>query len=366
MNPIEYNREGVGKAALLLLSLSPTLVSKILARLTRHEIQNLSDTIQRIDRRDSMIRQRQEELLDEFYFTYKAWEHLEVGRRAYALDLLRKMAPEAEAEWVIQRIEEIQDSPVSHFPQITALERLVTFIREEPDQTVALILGFLQPHRAAEVFELLPQEKQVAVMQHLVTSEGVELSPELLNHVKNMLHIKLSDFNSADDYPHLGAEAAVEILHCFRMSRGADLIRTIKDADPELGALLSEMSLTFTALYRLTDEDLRKLVQMVEPEVLASALAGASPEMALRFITALEEPAAQALRDAQVVMEPTEEEIEDAQQAVLGVARRLSDLEVWLEQLIEPSEAGSINEIVNQIELMPDLVCAILRFWMTE
>ena len=158
MNPVEYNREGVGKAALLLLSLSPTLVSKILARLTRHEIQNLSDVIQRIDRRDPMIRQRQEELLDEFYFTYKAWEHLEVGRRAYAMDLLRKQSRRSHFET------ELPDwSPETEGVHTPRPDRQLDISREtaaameqlsEKERT-ALLLRHYEGHSINEIAEIL-------------------------------------------------------------------------------------------------------------------------------------------------------------------------------------------------------------------
>lgn len=157
----ENKLTGVQKAAILFITLGPEVASAIIKRMSDSEIQKITYEIANT----TAVKQEQRaEILQEFVEMNKAKDYILEGGFEYARNLLGKALGSQRAKEILEKVTEAtqQYRPFAIARKADA-HQLLNVISNEHPQTIALILCYLQPDKAAQIIAELPEDVQTEV-----------------------------------------------------------------------------------------------------------------------------------------------------------------------------------------------------------
>src|SRR5574344_1070039 len=171
-------------------------------------------------------------LLEEFQELMNAQNFITTGGIDYARELLEKSLGSQKAIDIINRLTSSLQVRPFDFIRRTDPAHLLNFIQQEYPQTIALILAYLEPAKAAIILQNLQPEIQPEVSKRLATMDRT--SPDVLREVERVLEKKLSTLSSEDYTSAGGVDSIVEILNLVDRSSEKAIIETLEEDDPEL------------------------------------------------------------------------------------------------------------------------------------
>ncbi|MDY5764001.1 MAG: flagellar motor switch protein FliG, partial [Treponema sp.] len=220
---------GRQKAAIFLVSLGSDISSEIMKHLREDEVETLTFEIARLETVDAEYK---DAVLEEFQELMQAQNFITTGGIDYARELLEKSLGSQKAIDIINRLTSSLQVRPFDFIRKTDPAHLLNFIQQEHPQTIALILAYLEPGKAAIILQNLPEEMQPEVSKRLATMDRT--SPDVLREVERVLEKKLSTLSSEDYTAAGGVESVVEILNLVDRSSEKAIIESLEEEDPDL------------------------------------------------------------------------------------------------------------------------------------
>lgn len=313
---------GIKKAAILMISLGPETSAEIMKMLPDSYIQQVSYEIANID----YVRpDEREEIITEFLDMYQAREYISEGGIDYAKDLLNKALGSQRAKEVIDMLNQIQlrEKPFN-IARKADTGQLITLLRGEHPQTVALILSYIQPEKAADVLMQFPEEEQIEIAERIGTMSGT--NPSIIDRIEKVMENKFSNYIDNDTESVGGVHTLVEILNVVGRSTEKAIIGELEKTQPELADEVKASLFTFEDIVTLSANDVQKVLREVEHDDLVVALKGVSDQLRNFVYKNVSSRAAESLREDIEFLGPARlSVVEEAQQKIVGVIRRLDD-----------------------------------------
>jgi flagellar motor switch protein FliG len=241
--------------------------------------------------------------------------------------LLREIATQALGSEAARRAFEgiIAPPPVDEMLGPVAfadVEALAMVLAREQPQTIALVLGALDPVRAQSVMKLLPDSMRPHVLRRLATLESV--APEVLKEVGAALHAELRSSAGGTSRRVDGRGSAVTMLRKVPAAQQTEVIGEIEKEDPELAAELRSKLFTFEDIGNLNDRDIQTFIREIDTGRLAVALKGSSSTVSEKVLKNMSSRAAEMMRDEIAAMGPLRlAAVEEAQGELVKVAFNL-------------------------------------------
>jgi len=309
------------KIAIFLMFLGPDLSRDIVKLLTEEEMESIAVEIARIRK---VEQEERDMVVEDFYNVLKAQEFITQGGVAAARDFLKSAVGDELAENIISKL--TSSLEVQPFDLIRAAdpEHLKNFISGEHPQTIALILAYLQPDKAAIILSSFSPEIQVEAARRMAQMDRT--SPEIVRDVEAILEKKLSTVASSDYTSVGGIDALVEIIN--NVDRGTEkaIIENLEIQNPDLAEEIKKRMFVFEDLNVLDDRGMQRVLKEVDSKDLALALKGASDDVRNKFLKNMSKRAAQMLQDEMVFMGPVRiKDVEEAQQKIVNVVRGLEE-----------------------------------------
>lgn len=312
---------GVQKAAALLISLGPERSSEIFKYLKEDEIEQL--TLEIANTR-TISSDQKEDLLNEFYEICLAQQYISEGGIGYAKDILEKALGMDKAMEVIGRLTSSLQVKPFEFIRKTEPAQLLNFIQDEHNQTIALILSYLNANQASMVLAALPMEKQADVARRIARMDRT--SPDVIKDVEDILERKLSSLVTQDYTLVGGIEAVVDILNSADRATEKHIMETLEIEDAELAEEIHKKMFVFEDILTLDDRSVQRVLREVDNNVLSVALKGQSEEIQGLIFKNLSKRLAAMIKEEMEFMGPVRlKDIEEAQQSIVGVIRKLED-----------------------------------------
>ena len=327
---------GVQKVAKLLVLLGEESTAKVFKMLEYDEVQDIT---REISLADSIEKDEAEALLEEVYNTYMAQEYIAKGGIEYAKKVLSKSMPPDEARRIIDRLTKSLQT-TSRFTGLRNVDpsQLSKIIENEHPQTIALIIGHLDPSRAAELLSALPEEIRSDVTLRLAALE--EISPEVLTKIASVLDEKLESLSGLQTEEVGGVRMVAEILNRMDRSTSQGVLEMIESNNPELAATIRDLMFVFDDILLLDDMGIREILKNVDRKALTMALKGTTDEMKEKFMRNMSERAQQLLVEEMDYLGPVRlKDVEAAQREIVEVVRGLDE-----EQVIQIGGGG--DEVV--------------------
>ena len=312
---------GRQKAAIFLVTVGSDVSSEIFKHLREDEIEQLTFEIARLDKVDS---EDKDKVMLEFQELMMAQEFISNGGIDYAREVLERALGTQKAIDIVNRLTSSLQVRPFDFIRRTDPSHLLNFIQGEHPQTIALILAYLDPQKAASILSELRHEIQADVAKRIATMDRT--SPDVLREVERVLERKLSTLASEDYTSAGGIDTVVEVLN--NVDRGTEkiIIEALEEDDPELAEEIKKRMFVFEDIVLLDDRSIQKVLREVDTQDLAKALKGVDAEVQEKIFRNMSKRASSLLKEDMDFMGPVRlRDVEEAQQKIVNIIRKLEE-----------------------------------------
>jgi flagellar motor switch protein FliG len=315
------NLNGRKKAAVLLVSLGPERAAEVFKHLRDEEIETLSLEMAKLHRVDPATTGV---VLEEFAATIEAFDSLMSGGVDYAREVLeRALGPERALE-IIGRLSSVIEMRPFEFLRKTPPEQLVTFLRNESPQTVALVVANLHTSLASQVLSHLPGTEQADIALRIARMG--ETSPEVVKQVEGVMKKKLDSVVQQEYSSAGGIKSLAEILNHADRSTERNVLDALTESDEELAAEVRRLLFVFEDIVKLDDRSIQLVLREADQKDLALALRGVNDDVKERILSNMSERGAQMLVEEMAYMPPQRKRVvEEAQGRIVAIVRKLEE-----------------------------------------
>lgn len=313
---------GVQKAAILFITLGPETSANIIKKLPETEIQKITYEIANIT---SVKSDEKQGILAEFIQMNKAKDFIVEGGIEYARNVLSKALGSQRALEILDKVTEAtqQFRPFAIARKADA-HQLLNIIQDEHPQTIALILCYLQPDKAAQIMSALSEEVQTEVAYRIAAMSTT--SPMVIKEIEKVLDSKLSSVVRSDMKVIGGVPTLVNILNQVDRTTEKNITEGLEKEDADLAEKIKESMFVFEDIISLDDVSIQRVLREVENKELALALKGCSEEVADCIYRNQSKRASAALKEDMEFLGPVRlMDVEKAQQKIVGIIRRLDE-----------------------------------------
>ena len=317
--------KGRRKAAALLITIGKERSADVLRHLADDDIERLTWEISALG---ELSADNRREVVEEFEEAARSHNVISLGGLEYAEDLLRLALGDDKAQELIDRLSANSTSVPFGFLRHLNVQQLVNFLNSEHPQTVALLLTFLKPERAAQVLSAMEANLATEVAQRIATMDRAH--PDVVGEVEAVLRRKLSAvLQPARETQHVGGvEILVELLKHSSRTTEKTIIEELEESEPELAEAIKKRMFVFENIANLDDRSIQRILREVEVRDLAMALKATANEVKQKILGNMSTRAAAMLQEDMEASGPVRvRHVEEAQARIVDVIRRLDEAE---------------------------------------
>lgn len=313
---------GIKKAAILLISLGAETSAEIMRLLPESYIQKVSYEIANIDYVNPTER---EEILNEYLEMSQARQYVIDGGVDYAREVLNRALGAQRAKEVIDLLNQIQlrERPFNIARKADPMQLKNLLLSEQP-QTVALVLCYMQPDKAAQILAQFPLELQTEIAERIGTI--TRTSPAVIEKIEKVIENKFSSYIENDTETVGGVHALVEILNSVGRTTEKNIIEVLEERQPELADEVKANLFTFEDIISLNPSDVQKVLRHVDNDDLMLALKGVSDDIRNFIFQNMSSRAVETIKEDMQFMGPARlSAVEEAQTKIVAIIRSLDE-----------------------------------------
>ncbi len=228
------------KLAALLVLLGPETAAQLLRGLEVPEIEIITREMATIRLVDP---ETQRELLREFTAVAMQATASVPGGITLAETVLEKAVGPRQTSNILSRVAPNRTTfpALQQLRELTAQE-ILTLVRSEPPQMIALVLSFLLPEKASEVLSMLSVKLSEEIIERLAT-----LGPTPGEVVEKLVGVLISRLGPRNNAPQNagGVKTAAELLNALDQDTRKGLVSSIEERNPELGQAIRRKMVRF-------------------------------------------------------------------------------------------------------------------------
>lgn len=309
------------KAAILLISLGKNYAAQLFKHLTEEEIATLTLAITTTTR---VTKEESDKVLSEFLETCLAQKYISEGGLDYARGVLKKALGEDKAGEILDKLTETLQVRPFEFVRRADTMQIVYLIANENPQTIALLMSYLEPKKAAGVLAALPGELQVEVVTRMANMESV--IPEYIREAEMILEQRLAKMGMSDQTVVGGIDAVVKIINSVDRGTEKNILESLDVLDPDLSENIKKNMFVFEDIAKLSNQAIQRVLKEVQQSDIAIALKGATEEVKSVIMSNLSKRLQEMINDDLAVMGPMRvKDVEEAQQKIVNAVRALEE-----------------------------------------
>ncbi len=313
---------GVERSAALLVALGPEIASDIFKHLDEETIEKISLEIARIDRLSPGER---EDLIGEFIIDLRKTRSTLYGGENKARELLVRALGNEKTEELLNRLVVIDPEKEFEFLREADPEMIISILKEEQTQTIAVALSFLPSERTALVIDKLNKKKAKDIIVRMAKMESVNpeaaagIAAVLKKRYREQMMRKKSE-NSAD-----GISSLSEILSHMSRDEESRIIRHLELSSPGVSDLLKKNIYVFENVANLSNSEIRILIDEINDDILiARSLKGAGDDVRFKFLRNMSQNRATDILNDMNAMGPVKlKDVEDCRNQIVEKMRHL-------------------------------------------
>jgi flagellar motor switch protein FliG len=320
--PSRTELPGLRKAAVFIAQMSKEEAGAILGQLRPREVEALTRELMRLG---AVEAEDVDEVINEFHGLMTAQHFIGRGGVDFAREILAAGLGEDKAEGILSRLNVVYTEVPFASLRNADVRQLVTFLKDEHAQIIALVLAHLTAAQSAEVLSGFPPEQQAEVAHRIALMDRT--SPEMVRLVEEELGRRMGSLLAHQDMTTVGGvETLVEIINRSPRPTERSILEWLDNADPELAAQVRDQMFVFEDIVTIDDRSLQQVLREVEAVDLATALKGVRPDVRDKVVRNLSERAAENLTEEIEMLGPVRTRtVEEAQAKVVGVIRTLEE-----------------------------------------
>ena len=313
---------GPQKSAILLMAMGTEKAAVVLRELRESEITEIMAEVARLqDVSPDVV----DAVMEEFDLTARARRHLASGGVDVARELLEASVGEEKSNEIFERLSMAFISAPFEFVRRIDPRMVLSFIRDEHPQTIALVLAHMNPDSAAMVLSGLPEDTQRDVAVRVATMDRT--SPDIIAAVENALEKRLSSVAQQSDLSSAGGiSSLIDLLNRSDRATERLIFEGLDDHDSNLADEVRSRMFVFEDIISLDDRSIQQVLRGVDTKELALALKGVRDEVRQRILSNMSSRARETLEEDIVVLGAVRlSAVEEAQGAIVRVIRELEE-----------------------------------------
>lgn len=310
---------GQQRIAVLLLAMGDKFASDVFKRMDRQEIADISKAIVELE---PVAKETVEEVLRDFHESLvDGVDMISGGSDTLKRLLVKNLDPET-AKYIMDSLSlDTGPAPFRELEQVSP-RLLSQILRNEHPQTLALILGHLNPDQAANLLTSLPAGVRPEVLMRLARLEAVP--EDMLMEVDKVLTSQLIAMGGKEGKKVGGVQSVAEILNAVDRATEEEVLSEIEEDSAQMAEDIRNLMFVFEDCKNIDDRGVREMLKEISNEDLTLALRGASDELKEKFFKNMSERAGNMIREELEFMGPTKlSDVETAQQNIVKIVRRL-------------------------------------------
>ena len=315
-------RDGVERAAILLLTLGESEAAEILKHMGAKDVQRLGRSMAELT---SVSRDEVRGVLSDFTTALESQTSLGVGSDEFVRKVLVNALGDDKAATLMDRIRLGGQRKGLEALKWMDSKAVAELVRNEHPQIIAIVLSYLEPEQGAEVLTFLPENTRSDLIMRVATLDGVQ--PSALTELDEMMEKQFAAGASAGKSSALGGlKVAAEMVNLLDSSVGNAVMTEVGKSDERLSQSIQDLMFVFNDLLEIDDRGMQELLRQVPADKLLLALKGAEEAFKEKVFKNMSQRASEMMKDDLANKGPVRlADVEAAQKEILMAARKLSD-----------------------------------------
>ena len=309
------------KAAAVIVSLGAEKASLLYQYMEPADLELLTLEVARLGMMDAA---QTEEVLTEFYQSCLTNKAVTEGGLEYARAVLEKAFGSQTASALLEKVTKSLKNREFAFLNKADVKSLYSALQNERPQTMALVLAYVDPDKAAGVIEQLPPERQVKVVEAIATMESA--SPAAIKIIEAEMERKFSNMITNSNVKVGGIDYVANIMNNLDRSSEKSIFDRLSVNNEELADEIRKRMFVFEDIITMDDRSVQRVLRDCDPRDLVLSLKTANTEVANKLFTNMSARMAESIRDdLEITTNVRMKDVEDAQQRIVGIIRDLEE-----------------------------------------
>ncbi len=314
---------GIRKAAILLTVLGEDAAATLMRTLPEEVLQRIMREISTLGVVPAQVSAgviREFERMAGARATFAEGGHITANR------LLVKAFGESGAKTLQHQMVRVEELSAGRAESLQKAEpkQLARLLEGEHPQTVALVLGQLDPKQAALLLAHLPRVTRAESVRRLANLR--QFSPAIAERISTAVYRRMRSAGEINKRTYSGFQNVAALMNSVDGETSREILESIEQKDAKLAGSIRELMFTFEDFARLDDAQLRELSGAVDRKVLSIALKGTQPDLRDRFFKLMSSRAVEMLKEDMDALGPVRgKDVAKAHGEMVSLARRLEE-----------------------------------------
>lgn len=204
------------------------------------------------------------------------------------------------------------------------VKSMVSTLRNERPQTIALVLAHVDPDKAADVLASLDESRQVQVVKSMAKLEGV--SPTAVKIIEGQLRGQFDNIMVTSNIKVGGVDYVASVMNNLDRTSEKNIFDGLSAYDQDLADEIRKRMFVFEDIITMDDRSVQRFVRDCDPRDLVLALKTANEEVSKKLLTNMSTRMAQNIKDdLEITTNVKLKDVEDAQQRIVDIIRSLEE-----------------------------------------
>lgn len=266
--------KGEEKAAIILVSLGKKNAAEIIRHMSDEHIQKVTWQIAKNNKIPQEVRS---EVLNEFYDVCLAQGYISTGGIDYARDVLTDALGTQRSIELISKMSGLMKAKPFGFLKDVDSNEILNFLRYERNQTIALIMSYMDRDQSATVLSALEPERQIDIVKRIAQMD--KIAPDIVTQIEEEVKKRLDSYFTTTGYTDtVGIDIVANILTSVDRNTEKNIFETLEKNEPEMADEIRKKMFVFEDIVKLDNRSLQLVLAKFEQSELAMALK-AAPEV---------------------------------------------------------------------------------------
>ena len=309
------------RAATVIVALGTDKASRIYQYMGPDELEQLTLEVAKLGH---VPTERTEQVLEEFYQMCLTNKAVTEGGMEYARSVLQKAFGDQAADQLLSKVTKALTNRAFSFLDKTDAKTLLSTLQHERAQTIALVLSYVDPDKAAAVIEELPANKKLRVVENIARMESA--SPDAVKMLEEELKKKFANIIVTEKVHVGGLDQIAAIMNNLERSSEKAVFDGLEKRNSKLAEEIRKRMFVFEDIVKMDDRSVQRFVRDCDTRDIVLALKGANKEVADKLFANMSSRMRQNIEeDLEITTNVRIRDVEEAQQRIVGIIRDLEE-----------------------------------------
>ena len=310
---------GAQKAAAVIVSLGVDKASQLYQYMEPEDVELITLEVAKLGYLDA---DSTEAVLNEYYQMCMTNKAVTEGGLEYARTVLEKAFGAQTATNLLDKVTKSLKNREFSFMNKAGEKDLFTALQNERPQTIALVLSYVEPDKAAAVIAQLDPEIQVKVVERTATMDSA--SPTAVKIIEAEMSNKFANIFSSNNIQVGGIDFVADVMNNVDRVSEKSIFDGLTMYDAVLAEEIRKRMFVFEDIITMDDRSVQRFVRDCDTHDLVLALKSANSEVANKLFKNMSTRMAESIKDdLEITTNVRMKDVDDAQQRIVGIIRDL-------------------------------------------